>query len=748
MTVIEDHASKQKATFFQFAFGESAEGFVCVVRREVGFKDFEESFFKYPTQLHDIVEHVSRFQHTHDLWYCPQLFSGRRRKKEYAKFCPSAWSDLDSCDPELISVRPSLVVESSPGRFQALWRFREVEHPLIAEDISMRIAYHHASDGADKSGWDLTQLLRVPYTYNHKYGGVGAAPPVRIIRAENLYYTAEDFEVFPKVEASAWVDIPMPDDLPTYSDVLGRYSFDNNLALLISSKPEEDWSKQLWILELRLFEAGLQPGEVYATVHQADCNKYERDGRSDSLLWRDVCRAYKYYLDKQAEFGPIIESARPILSTEEKKEQGSKTTIVEEYVEWASSLGDAAHQYHYAGIFTVLSSLLSSNVRLQTSFGNVTLNLWFMILADTTLTRKTTAMDIAMDLLDEIDPDAVLATDGSIEGMFSALSHRPGRSSIFLRDEFSGLLDSMGKKEYMAGMAEMLTKMYDGKYQKRILKRETIEVRDPVLIMFTGGIRNRIFELLNYDHVLSGFLPRFIFVTANADPSKLKPMGPPTVLTDRRRNELLEQLVAIYNHFTAPEEISINGVTSLVKKNWKVELTPEAWQCYNDYEGLMVSWAMDSQHRDIVMPTFDRLSKSGLKVAVMLACLRLPVGSVTVTEDDIKHAFFYIEQWRAYAVEVLTNIGKSAFERVVDSVTKAVYNDPGIARSALMQMFHMSSRQAVDVFNTLEERGTITVSSSGKGRRYYPPGGMPIEKAEKEAEKAAVDDDGTIHIKG
>src|SRR6185295_16082845 len=165
------------------------------------------------------------------------------------------------------------------------------------------------------------------------------------------------------------------------------------------------------------------------------------------------------------------------------------------------TLGDAAWQYHQAGAFVALSSLLAGSVRLPTSFGTVIPNLWFMILADTTLTRKSTAMDLVMDLLLEIDTDCVLATDGSIEGLMTSLSMRPGRASIFLRDEFSGLLDAMVRKDYYAGMAETFTKLYDGKFQKRILRKDIIEVKDPVLIFFAGGIKNKTMSLVTHEQV-------------------------------------------------------------------------------------------------------------------------------------------------------------------------------------------------------------------------------------------------------
>src|ERR1035437_8263517 len=134
-------------------------------------------------------------------------------------------------------------------------------------------------------------------------------------------------------------------------------------------------------------------------------------------------------------------------------------------------------------------------------------------------------MDLAMDLLAEVDDSIIMATDGSLEGLLTGLAARPGQPSIFLRDEFSGLLEAMVKKDYMAGMAELLTKLYDGTMQRRMLRKEVIEVKDPRLIFYAGGIKNKITSLLTYEQVSSGFMPRFIFITAESDLNKIKPVG-------------------------------------------------------------------------------------------------------------------------------------------------------------------------------------------------------------------------------
>jgi hypothetical protein len=60
--------------------------------------------------------------------------------------------------------------------------------PATAEQLNERLTY---AMGADKSGWDLTQLLRPPGTQNHKYEG---APPVRVKEIRSEAYDPDDLD--------------------------------------------------------------------------------------------------------------------------------------------------------------------------------------------------------------------------------------------------------------------------------------------------------------------------------------------------------------------------------------------------------------------------------------------------------------------------------------------------------------------------------------------------------------------------
>lgn len=723
---------KQLETFFRLAFGPKARGFLCIalLSTQQGQKKLTERFFDFPAQIDEAIHAVQRGMLDSNVYYCPMLFSERKRRKDTVAQCPTAWADLDSCDPEKMKIPPTIAIESSPGRFQALWRFAEPQAPHVAEDVSRKIAYYHASDGADRSGWDLTQLLRVPSTPNYKYSG---QPTVTVSHVNRGTIDLEAFDVYPEIKHTQFLKQPMPtgDQLPKESALELFVKYRNSVLpaayQLFQVEPEGSWSENLWKLEMMCFEGGMTKEEVFVCVQEAACNKYKRDGRDVSYLWVEVCRAaLKYQENVNAVFFQGA-SINPLMDADEQKIANEQEGFIERYIEWAGSLGDAATQYHQAGAFTILSALLSGRVTLPTSYGNIVPNLWFMILGDTTLTRKSTAMDIAIDLVLEVDPDAVMATDGSIEGLMQQLEARPKRPSIFLRDEFSGLLEMITKKDYYAGMAEVLTKLYDGKMQKRVLRKETVTVRDPILLILAGGIRNRVQALLTHEHVSSGFIPRFIFVTAESDTSRIKPLGPPTGMVLGNRGALIDEMQRMVDHYGQQRTIHIKalGQTRPTDLAYEAHLSQDAWLRYNQLESDLLQCGLDSEKPDLMTPLFDRLAKSTLKSAVLLAAARQYDQQVRVEVKDILHAIRYTEQWRSYAIEVVNGIGKTVFERDLEKILRAVHKRPGIGRAQLMQSYHLTARQADQVFDTLIQRGQITLSRTDSGRQvYFPSVGM------------------------
>jgi hypothetical protein len=688
----------------------------------------EEHWYSLPDQFEYMVDDVNAtiVDGPWDVYFCPHTFKTQSRTGDNVQECPTVWADLDECRPDLIEPPPTLSWETSPGRFQALWCLEDQSiEPTVVEDISKRLAYAYSEEGADKSGWDLSQLLRVPLTKNYKYIDIDVGPvEIVLLGSGHAWYRSEEFDLLPQVTASSHTSMPYPEELPSGTGREVMESFMSRLPAaafaLHDSVPTDDWSKALFKLTMYCFEAGMSREQVLKVTLDAKCNKFARDGLGSEYLWADVCRASAQH-DKHIHQHDVVSPIEDKLLTDEEYERVANVrTFVEEYIDWASSLGDAATQYHQGGAFIILSSLLAGNVRLPTAFGSIIPNLWFMILADTTLTRKSTAMDIATDLLIEVDSDIVMATDGSIEGLMQGLSTRPGRPSMFLRDEFSGLLEQITKKDYYAGMAEVLTKLYDGKLQKRMLRKETIEVRDPVLIVFAGGIRTRVQQLLKFDHISSGFIPRFLFLTAESDASRVRPLGPPTDLDTSGREVLVDKMTELYNFYHAEVIQTLgNGVKIPARKTCDAVLTQEAWDRYNDFERQMLDAGLKTERPELMTPLFDRLAKSTLKAAILLAACQRMEDKVSIGLDDILLAIRYASQWREFAIDVVNGVGKSVAENQLDTVMENIKRSPGVSRSRLMRNYHLTAREADAVFSTLEQRGLVSITKQGRGQFYH-----------------------------
>ena len=718
--LVEDTA-EQRRNFFKLVFGSSVTGWVCIsyVFMHEGKKKETHKFFEWPNQLEEMLENIS--SHSQELvhaYFCPNLYespekSKGHKDKSYVKTCTNIWADLDTCNPALMKVPPSIVTQTSPGKFHALWLLLDPVEPHIAEDISLRIAYFHADQGADKSGHDLSQLLRIPYTPNFKYGDIDTAPIVTVIEASKKLYRPSQFDVYPHVEAiKSLVTTEVPDNVRNARDIIQGYSLDLNdtFIRLYTTMPEHDWSGQLWAFILKCSELGVPREEAFILANSAACNKYVRDGRPETDTWAEVNRAYI----RNAEIKHLIptsSSTIPELITKEEIEIVQKReTFIERYMKWAVTITDASKQYHQSGAFMILSALLSGSIVLPTSFGRMVPNLWFMILGNTTITRKTTAMNMAMKLLYDVDSRALLATDGSLEGILVGMRDRPKQPSIFLRDEFSGLLEIIAHKDYMAGFAEQLTKLYDGEQVKRLLRKEVIDIHDPVFIMYVGGPKFKTQSLITEDLVMGGFLPRFIIITAEPDLDSIRPMGPPLTDKQEEREIIKNELIDLFNHYVKENTVTRNGESlGKLQAEYEVALTPQAWTRYNEFETLMIKTALDTG-LDYLTPVYDRLSKSTLKAAMLIAASTQRSDRVIVGVNDILHAIFYARQWREYASEIVNGIGKSYDERLIDRIAAFVATSRlGVPRDEIMNMFRLDVKKADLLLRTMEQRRLLVL---------------------------------------
>jgi hypothetical protein len=246
--------------------------------------------FKWPQDRDRIVKLIMAHG-DHDLYWCPNIFEYPWRREDVAGDEHALWADLDEVDPRSIEdYPPTIAWESSPGRYQALWLaasgdFQGASWP---GNENQRLTYHV---DADKSGWDTTQLLRLPGWTNHKleYKKKGKYPKGKLLWDNGPQYHPGDFSELPEVAglgSAEGVTDALESDIEGVDRhaVLARVKLKLNRRirdLLSAREATGDRSDALWEMERSLADAGCSLAEIVAIVRETAWNKYT--GRADEL---------------------------------------------------------------------------------------------------------------------------------------------------------------------------------------------------------------------------------------------------------------------------------------------------------------------------------------------------------------------------------------------------------------------------------------------------------------------------------
>jgi len=221
--------------------------FVCLSAKGNGWKDYS---FPFDSELPGKLANWLEVNGKKNLYFCPLPFTKPKRSKELVARSRFLWSDIDEAD--FSKCPPSVLWESSPGRHQGLWSVGKALTPDDAAEQSRRLAYYL---GADKGGWDLTQVLRIPGTPNLKYP---AKPLVRL-----KHFTDKILRKVPQSPLERW-----------------RSTIPRKLLRLVEGPAEVGKrSDMLWYLEHELCDLGIPIKDVFTILRDSEWNKYR--GRAD-----------------------------------------------------------------------------------------------------------------------------------------------------------------------------------------------------------------------------------------------------------------------------------------------------------------------------------------------------------------------------------------------------------------------------------------------------------------------------------
>ncbi|MGB3489831.1 MAG: DNA-primase RepB domain-containing protein [Xanthobacteraceae bacterium] len=223
---------------------------------------------------------------THDLYYCPNAFSRRSRIAKFALPTKFAWCDIDSADPRRFNPPPTTLIETSPGRYQGLWRFMTSIEPDYAEAVSRHLT--NTYDG-DRGGWSITKMLRVPGTFNHK-------PDYDLPIIAVLENCAIPIAEWPSVDAEPRLESKILQIDPTTHNAnrvirkYRRFLMPNRFRLMSdASVRSHDRSRIVFMIVTALHNAGASPEEI-ASVLWVNPYFVSKHGRSLNALRAELSR--------------------------------------------------------------------------------------------------------------------------------------------------------------------------------------------------------------------------------------------------------------------------------------------------------------------------------------------------------------------------------------------------------------------------------------------------------------------------
>lgn len=278
--------SQDALSLCETAWGKQ-KGYVFLAVRNPETKAWKDLPFKWPEQREEVQRTlVKAKESSNDVYWAPAVYSSSRRHREKAKPSRVLWADLDDVDPEGLEkgLKPAAAWETSPGRYQAIW---VLPYPLSREDhnrINQRLTY---AIGADKGGWDTTQVLRTPGTHNHKYA---EGPTVRVLWANGRVVDPVTLAKLPDLTAA--LDKRIPDARKLLHQKRKRLPA-RALEFLKAThtSPVGTRSERLWELECLLAEAGLKTAEIVSLVQASVWNKFRNRHDEVDRLFTEAKKA-------------------------------------------------------------------------------------------------------------------------------------------------------------------------------------------------------------------------------------------------------------------------------------------------------------------------------------------------------------------------------------------------------------------------------------------------------------------------
>lgn len=283
--------------------------YFCLATLNQSNKKWADHFFKWPVSKEELEEFIEKYPVSkYNHYFCPTPFINPKRKKSYVIGSRLLWADLDHVNPRSCEFKPQIAWKSSDERYACLWILDDFYPTDMIEQRNKAMSY---SIGADRGGWDLTQVLRVPGTLNHKY-----EPSQRV---KTLWFKKDKEHKLEDLPEHIYENLDPRETLKQYKGKIKP----STLRLLTSKRATEGKrSEVIWKINNELAEQGINAHVRFSLLKGSVWNKFAGRNDEDVQLMREIEK---------------VESAN-VLTLDEEEEEKPKvvrlSNVEAEEVDW------------------------------------------------------------------------------------------------------------------------------------------------------------------------------------------------------------------------------------------------------------------------------------------------------------------------------------------------------------------------------------------------------------------------------
>lgn len=365
------------------------------------------------------------------------------------------------------------------------------------------------------------------------------------------------------------------------------------------------------------------------------------------------------------------------------------TGFLRDYVDYAETLTDAPRIFHLFSGLSAMAGAVRRRAWVQ-GFGGRPLypNLWAVLLAPSSVFRKTTALNISRDLMADSGVP-ILPEDFSREMLVEVLAGTPQGS--FVWSEFGSAIAQFDR-EYMSGIKDMLADMYDcPSSYRRLLKSGAFEVENPCIsILGATNIDWMVDKQNTKNDLRGGFLARCLFVPYH---SKDFEMETPGIVDNAWRGRLtgfLRDLQELH-----PVEFQISELSDL-RRQLKEELDATAKQ---------------SEYLIELSAAFTRYQAVALKLGTLYA-ISLGEWGGEIPLEAMECAVNAVRLLKTSILDILGNVPMNRDDKILIEVINKMQQlhaagNVWISFRDLLRYTHRKKGDLLPVLDSLVEMGKI-----------------------------------------